>query len=122
MKKKRRLRPEQAIQSAVFQHIRQRMCPRAFAFHVPNGGKRSAIEASIFKGLGVVAGVPDIIIVREGQMYALELKAGGGRLTRTQIECLEQMEAAGAICHVAYGLDPALAWLEEKRILRGRAA
>jgi hypothetical protein len=38
------------------------------------------IEARIFGGQGVVAGIPDVIIVHEGKTYGLELKAAGGRL------------------------------------------
>jgi hypothetical protein len=37
-----------------------------FAFHVPNGGSRLRVEALIRKDLGVCAGVPDIIAVRDG--------------------------------------------------------
>ena len=45
-----RHRPEQAIQRAVFDHLRQRGAPGTFAFHPPNGGWRSVIEAAILKG------------------------------------------------------------------------
>ena len=49
--------------------------PGVFAFHCPNGGKRSKIEASIFKGLGVKAGIPDVLIFYRAQIFGLELKA-----------------------------------------------
>jgi hypothetical protein len=45
----RRSHPEQQIQRAVLDHLRWRAVPGAFAFHVPNGGWRSAVEAAIFK-------------------------------------------------------------------------
>jgi hypothetical protein len=73
------LPPEPAIQRAVFDHLRQRGAPGTFAFHPPNGGWRSVIEAAILKGLGVVAGTPDVIVLKGGATYALELKAEGGR-------------------------------------------
>jgi hypothetical protein len=50
-----RRRPEDAIQRAVFQHLRARAAPGVFAFHVPNGGYRKPVEAAIMKGLGAVA-------------------------------------------------------------------
>ena len=56
-----RSRPENLIQRAIFQHLKARKAPGVFAFHVPNGGKRKSIEAAIMKGLGVTAGVPDVI-------------------------------------------------------------
>jgi hypothetical protein len=45
--------------------------------NVPNGGWRSPIEAAILKGLGVQPGVPDLILVRDGRPFALELGPGG---------------------------------------------
>jgi hypothetical protein len=51
----------------------------------------------------------------------LELKAEGGSATQKQLEAIAAMEAAGAYCCVAEGLDRALACLEAWGILRGRA-
>jgi hypothetical protein len=117
-----RKHPEQQIQRALFDHLRWRGMPGAFAFHVPNGGWRSAVEAKILKGIGVVAGVPDIIIIHAGHCYALELKAEGGRATPKQLEAIAAMEAAGAYCAIAEGLDRALAVLEAWGLLKGTAS
>ena len=114
-----RARPEQIIQRAVFDHLRLRAAPGVFAFHVPNGGYRKPIEAAIMKGLGVKAGVPDVVAIREGRCYALELKAEGGRATPKQLELIAAMQAAGAYCAIAEGLDRALATLEAWGILKG---
>jgi hypothetical protein len=122
VRKKSAARPEDQIQRAVFQHLRSRKAPGVFAFHVPNGGARKPIEASIMKGLGVTAGVPDVIAIRRGQAYALELKADGGKVSTQQKQALEQMEQAGAMTAVAFGLDAALRWLESNGLLIGRAA
>lgn len=114
---------ENEIQKAIFKHFRARGAPGAFAFHPKNGGvhqrgRRSGINA----GLGVIPGVPDVIVIHQGRCYCLELKTEVGKLSPVQIQVLEQLEHAGAICHVAAGLDPAIAWLEERRLLLGRAA
>jgi hypothetical protein len=77
---------EQEIQRAAFQQP-VRGAPRTFAFHPANGGWRSRVEAAIMKGFGVKAGVPDIIAIRDGRAFALELKAPGGRLTPAQLRC-----------------------------------
>jgi hypothetical protein len=114
-------RPEDAIQRAVFQHEKARKAPGTFMFHVPNGGKRKPIEAAIMKGLGVTAGVPDIIAIRAGHTFALELKAEGGKPSEKQIEVMATMEAAGATVTLATGLDAAIAQLEAWGILRGVA-
>ncbi len=114
-----RNRPEQAIQRAVFQHMAIRGASDCFAFHVPNGGLRSRIEASIMKGLGVRAGIPDIIAIKAGLTYALELKAPGGRLSPAQSEVHAALRAAGASVAVACGLDDTLRQLEAWHLLRG---
>src|SRR5262245_14332154 len=118
----RRRSPEAAIQRAVFQHLRARGTPGVFAFHPANGGYRKPVEAAILKSLGVVAGVPDVIAVHNGRVFALELKAEGGRTTETQLATIAALEAAGAFTAVAEGVDRALAVLERWGLLRGRAS
>jgi hypothetical protein len=117
-----RARPEDSIQRAVFEHLRLRGAPCVFAFHPANGGYRKPIEAAVLKGLGVCAGVPDVIAVYQGRCYGLELKAVDGRPSELQLGTISAMEAAGAICCVAEGLDCALAVLEAWGLLRGQAS
>jgi hypothetical protein len=116
----KRARPEQQIQKCVFQHLRARGAPGVFAFHPANGGYRKPVEAAIMKGLGVVAGVPDVIAIHEGRCYALEIKAPGNRATPKQLEAIAAMEAAGAFTCIAEGLDRALACLESWGLVLGR--
>jgi hypothetical protein len=110
---------EQEIQRAVFQHLAVRGAPAMFAFHPANGGWRSRVEAAILKGMGVKAGTPDIVAVKDGQCYALELKASDGRLTSVQRDAHAALAAAGATVAVACGLDDALARLEARGLVRG---
>jgi hypothetical protein len=112
-----RAQPEAAIQRAVFEHLAWRGVKGLFAFHPPNGGARRPIEAAILKGLGVVAGVPDVIIVNAGQVYGLELKREGGRLTPIQLETQQAMRTAGAHIATAAGIDAALAQLKQWGLL-----
>jgi hypothetical protein len=119
--RRRRARPEATIQRAVFQHLRARAAPGVFAFHPANGGYRKPVEAAIMKGLGVVAGVPDIIAIHNGRVFALELKAEGGRATDKQLACIAALREAGALTCIAEGLGRALACLEAWGILRGKA-
>jgi hypothetical protein len=113
---------EAAIQRAIFTHLRTRAAPGVFAFHVPNGGYRLRVEAARLKGLGVRPGVPDVVAIHRGQVYAIELKRDGGRVTDAQIQAIEDIRAAGGHAQVCYGLDCALAVLEHWGLLRGRAA
>jgi hypothetical protein len=109
---------EQSIQRTVFEHLAWRAAPATFAFHVPNGGWRSPTEGAIFKALGVRPGVPDLIAIKDGRTYALELKAKNGRLTPVQLLAIRQMGEAGAVIGVAYSLDAALDWLAGHGLLR----
>jgi VRR-NUC domain len=112
---------EQAVQRSLCQHLGWRAAPGTFWFHVPNGGWRSPTEAAILKGLGVRPGVPDLICVRDGQCYALELKTERGRLSPAQQQAIAELHAAGAIVDVAYGIDDAIAWLADHGLLRRNA-
>jgi hypothetical protein len=91
---------------------------RLFWFAVPNGGWRSPTEAKIFKGLGVVAGVPDVIAIRDGRVFGLEIKADTGRLSPVQKSVHEAMRNAGAEVATAIGIDEALQQLGDWGLLR----
>lgn len=120
--RRRSARPEDAIQRAVFQHLRQRGAPGMFAFHVPNGGKRKPIEAAIMKGLGVTAGVPDVVAIKDGKVFLMELKTEDGRLTDAQVSTARDLMRAGATVACCYGLDQALRQIETWGLVRGQAA
>ena len=63
---------EDAIQRAVFEHLAAHGVHVVFAFHPANGGYRRPVEAARLKGLGVRPGVPDVVAVHRGQVYAIE--------------------------------------------------
>jgi hypothetical protein len=117
----------------VFQHLAARAAPGVVAFHVPTGGYRSPIEAKIFKGLGVKPGVSDVLAIKPTDcphcgygplpmVYALELKAEGGRTSEAQLAFIAEINGVGGVGAVAVGLDRAIACLEAWRLLRGRVS
>ena len=101
----RRRRPEQALHRACAQYLDVALPGDACWFHPANGGARSPVEAAIFKGLGVKAGVPDLVIVYRGRFIAIELKSEGGRLTPAQKAMHERLRLAGAIVTTAKSLE-----------------
>ena len=109
---------EAEIQKAVIQNLLRRSEPKVFWFHVPNGGKRSWSEGKSFKAMGVIAGVPDILLIKDGEIFGLELKAAGGAVRPSQRLAHAAMQEAGAKTAVAKGLDEALITLEVWGILR----
>ncbi len=57
---------------------------RRLLFHVPNGGNRSAREGMQFKASGVIAGVPDLLFIWNGQTYGFEVKTQSGTVSKVQ--------------------------------------
>jgi hypothetical protein len=117
--RRRRQRPEQQVQIAVVQHLGWRAPRDTWRCHYPAGGARTAAEGAIFKSLGVKAGTPDLLLVREGRLYCLELKSDRGRLSPAQVACHRDLREAGATIAVATGIDQALTILGAWGILGG---
>ena len=89
------LHPEQALQVECVQWMKRHLSKEVVFFHVPNGGNRSQREGAIFKAMGVVAGVPDLIVAWPGCVVAIELKAGAGRASEAQQAMWPRLRAVG---------------------------
>ena len=116
--KRRPSMSEDAIHRAVIGHLNVRARKGCIYWHTPNGGARGKTEAARFVGLGVKAGIPDLVIIMGGEVYGLELKADKGRVTPIQRSVHDQMREAGATVAVAFGLDDALAQLLDWKVLK----
>ena len=71
---------------------------RKLLFHVPNGGKRNKITAAIFKAMGVVPGVSDLILLVSRHGYGslcIEMKTPKGDQSPDQQEWEKDVTAAG---------------------------
>jgi hypothetical protein len=115
-----RVMPRSRAQSErdLIQHLRLRAPAGTFWTHFPAGCRRSRVTGAILKGMGARAGVPDLLIVRDGRLFVLELKAGRGGLSDTQRETHAEMRAAGAVIGTASGIDEAVDTLVEWGIIR----
>ena len=113
---------EAEIHKAVVQHLNVRAEPGVFWFHPANGGKRSFSEGKLFKQMGVIPGVPDLILIKNGETFGLELKATGGWTRPSQRLVHAAMREAGAHTAIAKGLDQALVTLECWGILKRSVA
>lgn len=107
---------EQQAQRAVGQYLD--LCGVLWC-HVPNGGKRTATEAKIFRGLGVKAGVPDLLVFTPPPAYwsvglAIELKREqGGRVTEEQHRWHKALRSCGWLVLVCHGSGDAIDRLHE---------
>lgn len=87
------------------------------AFHIPNGGKRDAVEAAHFKSLGVKAGVPDIFIpVPSGRWHGMFIemkKRKGGRVSEAQMDMIRFLNGMGYYAVVAHGCAEAIEFVRK---------
>lgn len=115
----KRAHPEDDMQRALFKWITlatPRIPQLAVAFHPANGGYRTKIEAARLKGLGVRAGVPDVMIPAPHHLgcfagLALELKAPKGRVTEEQQAWLDRLISYGWRAEVVRSFDEARAMI-----------
>ncbi len=91
-------------------------------WHTPLSAMRDKTIGAIMKGLGVRAGVADLLFLSEGKLYSLELKVDGRRSTEPQIEWRQDVNRCGGFAAEAVGLDAALRTLEQWQLLIGKAA
>ncbi|MDE5820674.1 MAG: VRR-NUC domain-containing protein [Lachnospiraceae bacterium] len=73
--------------------------------HIPNGGKRNAVEAARFKAMGVKAGVPDLFLPAPYGGYAglyIEMKYGKNKTTTKQNEWIAALRQQGYKVTVCY--------------------
>lgn len=99
---------EDEVQRAVVQHLEARSRTGVWWCAIPNGGSRHPVEAAKLKGLGVVAGAPDLLVVVQGRAHGLEIKTETGRLSVEQRVQHRRLEVAGAAVAVVHGLDEAV--------------
>lgn len=120
---------EQDLQKAVVKHLVERGERGLVWFHPPNGGflggKKNrnghVIQRGILTGMGMRAGVSDLIFLHRGRYFALELKAPGGVATEEQLAFIADVNNARGYAAIADSLDRALAILERWELLRGTA-
>jgi hypothetical protein len=97
---------EQDLQRACIRYLATHKKKPLF-FHPPNGGFRSKVEASIFKGMGVRPGVADIIILEPRVPnfgLIVELKVKGGTLSDYQTAFLKGAADRGYYACVVWNL------------------
>lgn len=83
---------------------------RRLAFHIPNGGYRTAREGNKFKAMGVVAGTPDYMICIPARGYHglfIEFKAPGGKVSHDQNVSHAQLQHAGYGVIICYSTEEA---------------
>lgn len=108
---------ERDIHRAVVDHLHRLKKPGVLSWHTPNA-PRNAINGAILKRMGMLAGVSDLLLFHNRELFALELKAPGGRPTEAQLEFISGINSNGGYGVVAEGLDEALGCLSMWGVFR----
>ena len=99
------LGPEDRLAIMVWAYLEYALPRDAFAFHVPNEGKRGWKAQYMAKYAGIVSGVPDLVVIYQGKSHHIELKAGKEKPTQNQETVMGKLFNAGAPCAVAYSIE-----------------
>jgi hypothetical protein len=121
--------PERELHLQVANALRLLLPPAVVWFHVPNGEKRSKGTGALLKGMGVLAGVHDLLFMIPAlPLHSIELKPRPGMpLEDEQVTFAAHVVRCGGETGVAYSVDDVLAllgpWLAKAGLsLRGRLA
>ena len=113
----RRGTPEADLQRAVVHALRFALPRTAIIHHSANEvtepGPRGARRQAILTGMGVHAGFADLMVICDGRILFLELKAPKGRLRPSQEAFRDAVEAQGFGWALVRSLDDALGALAD---------
>lgn len=84
---------EDTIQITIVNHYRKHYAGLIAA--CPNGGKRGKLEAIHLKALGVLAGVPDLLIWSPKGHFLMEVKTSTGPVRQSQKRVIPQIQDLG---------------------------
>ena len=113
----RRSTPEADAQRAIVEALRFALPRDAIVHHCANevteAGPRGARRQAILVGMGVHAGFADLMILCDGRVLFLELKAPKGRLRPTQEAFRDAVQTQGFGWALVRSLDDALTALAD---------
>jgi hypothetical protein len=107
---------EDATHRAIYRYLKAVLPAGWIVFHPPNGGSRHPIEAARMKGMGVTAGIPDLVILGnrphpeggvEPLTYFLEVKSAKGRPSLPQLDMHDRLLDLGFAVGIARSIDDA---------------
>lgn len=98
--------------SAYLNHVLPDEC---IWWHTPNGARydpaRAAATAGLLAMMGLLPGIPDILVLYQGTLFGFDLKSVTGRATEAQIAVAARLNAAGAV--IADPLDRPVRTLDQ---------
>lgn len=111
----RRTQVEHTEQVRLVQRVRA-FYPDVIIAAIPNGGARTAQERLRLYGEGVLAGMPDLCVLRPSRGFCglfVEMKTQDGVVAAAQKDIARRLNAAGYLCLIARSCDDGFALIEE---------
>lgn len=106
---------EDALHKIVAEWLALALGPETFWTTFPAGGG-GMIRGANLKAMGLKKGVPDLLFVHQSQAYFIELKTAKGRLSDDQIDCHDDIIAAGGRVATCRSIKEVARMLKEWRI------
>lgn len=95
------MRPEDQLQASVARFL-DRVLPSASWWtatangaHLAGDARSRAMQANRMKATGIKKGTPDILILHDGRLLSIELKAAKGKLSDAQADVADAITNAG---------------------------
>ena len=110
----RRAQVEHTEQVRLVQRVRA-FYPDVIIAAIPNGGARTAQERLRLYGEGVLAGMPDLCVLRPSSGFCglfVEMKTQDGVVAAAQKDIARRLNAAGYLCLIARSCDDWFALIE----------
>ncbi len=85
---------ESLIQQSIVQYFNLKHSEGIIAM-IPNGGARNPKTGAKLKKEGLLAGIPDLIVILQGKVIFVEVKTSVGRLSTSQKEIHKKMSGLG---------------------------
>jgi hypothetical protein len=90
--------PERVLHKQIADTLALTLTPATWFTTFPSGGG-GRVRGALLKRMGLVPGVPDLLLISGGRAHWIELKAPGGSLSQAQRLVHKILEGVG--CHVA---------------------
>jgi len=113
--RKQRRQVEHTEQVRLVQRVRA-FYPDVIIAAIPNGGARTAQERLRLYGEGVLAGMPDLCVLKPSKGFSglfVEMKTQDGVVAAAQRDVAKRLNAAGYLCLVARSCEDGWALIKE---------
>ena len=103
--KSNRRHDERDLHKSCIQLLRHAAPPNCVFFHIPSGEYRRKATAALLQAMGVVPGLPDLVLIYKARILGIELKSTKGRLNPAQKNMHECLRAAGCLVTVVRNIE-----------------